>query len=109
MPPRVRSGRTLTVRSYLTIDPVGSLNKYSGPVVVMNGEKDVQIRANVEAPLLMAALKKRAGGEKPLFIVPGASHNLKLVSSDRDPGFTGPAAPAALDKLSEWLESKLSG
>ena len=65
--------------------------------------------ATVDTLLLMLALNRRMDGVQEKFIVPGASHNLKPLKSDTDPGFTGPAAPAALDKLSEWLRSKLSG
>lgn len=95
------------VRSYLTIDPVVPLAKYSGPVLVMNGEKDFQVQATVDAVLLMVALQTRKDGVQEKFIVPNASHNLKPVKSALDPAFTGPATPAALDKLSEWLKHHL--
>ena len=96
------------VRSYLTIDPVVSLAEYDGPVLVMNGEKDVQVRAKVDLPLLMSALERRKAGVQEKFIVPGASHNLKAVESETDPGIAGPAVPAALEKLAEWLKAQLS-
>lgn len=95
------------IGSYLTVDPTLSLKKYDGPVLVLNGEKDVQIRATVDATRLYDALKARKDGKQELFIVPGASHNFKLLKDEKDAGFEGPAAPAMLEKLTTWLKSAL--
>ncbi|MEX2244624.1 MAG: acyl-CoA thioester hydrolase/BAAT C-terminal domain-containing protein [Fimbriimonadaceae bacterium] len=91
------------LHSYLTIDPIVPLAKYAGPALVMNGEKDVQVRADVDATRLYEALKSRKETSQELFIVPGASHNLK----EGGDGFVGPVAPAALDRLSSWLARNL--
>lgn len=93
--------------SYLTVDPTVSLKKYEGPVLVLNGEKDVQIRATVDATRLFEALKTRKDGKQELFVVPGASHNFKVLKDEKDAGFEGPAAPALLEKLTSWLKSAL--
>lgn len=95
------------VRSYLTIDPVRSLKDYSGPVLVLNGEKDVQIRATVDAKRLFENLSLRKGTTQEIFIVPGASHNFKIVKDENDTGFAGPVAPEALDKIASWLKKNL--
>lgn len=95
------------IRSYLTVDPVESLKDYKGPVLVLNGEKDVQIRAEVDAKRLFESLSKRQGTKQELFVVPGASHNFKILKDEKDPGFEGPVAPAALDKIVSWLKANL--
>ena len=48
-------------------------------------------------PLIDALGQRSAPGEA--VIVPGVSHNLKLVTWPTDPGFAGPLAPAVGDKL----------
>ncbi len=95
------------IHSYLTIDPTVPLKQYRGPVLVMNGDKDIQVRADVDAKRLFEALKSRDGTTQDLFIVPGASHCFKEVKSDTDPGFVGPIIPAVLDKLTSWLKANL--
>jgi dienelactone hydrolase len=95
------------LRSYMTIDPTEPLKKYDGPVLVLNGEKDVQVRATVDATRLYEALMARKGGKQELFVVPGASHNFKVVKDEKDTGFEGPAAQAMLEKLTTWLKSAL--
>jgi dipeptidyl aminopeptidase/acylaminoacyl peptidase len=76
-------------------------------VLVINGEKDVQVRADVDAVRLFDALKSRSGSKQELFIVPGASHNFKKVKDDADPAFEGPVVPTMLDKLTSWLKANL--
>jgi dienelactone hydrolase len=95
------------LRSYLTIDPTVPLAKYLGPVLVINGDKDVQVRATVDAPRLFAALKSRPNASQELAIVGGASHCFKAVANDTDPGFDGPVVPQVLAKLTEWLKKSL--
>ncbi len=95
------------IRSYLTVDPVESLKDYKGPVLVLNGEKDIQIRADVDAKRLFENLTKRQGSKQELFVVPGASHNFKVLKDEKDAGFEGPVAPAALDKITAWLKENL--
>ncbi len=96
------------VRSYLTIDPTVTLKQYSGPVLVINGEKDVQVRADVDAKRLFEALKNRKGTSQELFVVPSVSHNFKQVKDDSDPAFEGPIVPAVLDKITAWLKANLA-
>ncbi len=95
------------LRSYLTIDPTAPLREYKGPVLVINGEKDLQVRASVDAPRLYEALKSRDKSVQDLFIVPNASHNFKESRSDTDHAFEGQIVPAMLDKLTSWLKANL--
>ena len=95
------------LRSYMTIDPTVPLAQYQGPVLVLNGEKDAQVRATVDAPRLFEALKRRKGGAQELFVVPGASHCLKTLTSEPGSAFVGPIVPAALEKIAAWLKAKL--
>ena len=85
-------------------DPTRVLPIYEGPVLVLQGEKDIQVSAARDTPLLDAALKRRKRGVFEVFIVPSASHNLKKVDNENvDLGATGPVVPEALDKIGSWM------
>ena len=64
---------------------------YPEPVLVIQGEKDIQVSAARDFPLVVAALKTRSRGTTDSLIVPSASHNLKAVTDENaDPGFPDP-------------------
>jgi len=92
----------------LALDPVKVLSAYSGPVLVIQGEKDIQISPVNDFPLLQSALKERKRGTYKAVVVLSASHNLKKVENENaEPGFTGPVAPHVLDNISEWMKQTL--
>ena len=89
-------------------DPATILSTYSGPVLVIQGEKDVQISATKDFPALQTALKQRKKGTYKAVTVLSASHNLKRVENENvEPGFAGPVVPNALDTISDWLKQTL--
>ena len=95
------------LHSELAFDPIACASSYEGAVLILQGEKDFQVSATLDAPLLEKALKKRVNGRQELFIAPGASHNLKAHKSDSDPGFEGAVEPTTLQKLLDWVKSNL--
>jgi len=88
----------------LLFDPTKAAAAYAGPVLVVQGEKDVQVSAERDAPALMAAIPK---GHGELFLVKGASHCLKHPTSPLDPGLTGDTDKGALDKIAQWSKEHL--
>jgi pimeloyl-ACP methyl ester carboxylesterase len=95
------------LHSEFALDPAKSAAAFRGPVLVIAGEKDVQVSAERDAPELDAALKTRQNDDHMLVVIRGASHNLKPVKTDEEPGFAGDVAPGVLDKLGTWLTAKL--
>jgi dipeptidyl aminopeptidase/acylaminoacyl peptidase len=95
------------LRSYFTIDPADLAARVKGSVLILQGEKDSQVSARQDTPRLENALRSRAGSDAEVLVVPGASHNLKKITGDADPGFTGPVAPEALDRLAAWCKAAL--
>lgn len=95
------------IAGYIRLDPVAQAKAYSGPVLIIQGARDLQVSATRDAPLLQAAFQARPRGSVDVMIVPGASHNFKTVTSDSETGFTGPVVPAALEKIATWLKAKL--
>lgn len=103
------NGSTVSLmRSYLTVDPIVPLKKFTGPVLVLNGENDVQIRATVDAKRLFEAASSRKDTTQELAIIDGASHNLKTVKEgDAMSAFVGPVVPQALEKITAFLKKHL--
>lgn len=91
--------------SVCTLDPANLAAAYKGPVLVVQGDKDIQVSAKRDAPALMAALAK---GSAELFLVPDGTHCMKKYVGPADPGFTGPTLPNVLEKIGSWVTKTLS-
>ena len=92
----------------LALDPTKVVSTYSGPVLVIQGEKDIQVSPVNDFPLVQSALKQRKLGTYRAVVVLSASHNLKRVENENvEPGFAGPVLPQVLDSISEWLKQTL--
>ena len=97
------------VGAYCRIDPSELAKQFSGPVLVINGQSDTQVSAIRDTPLLIAALKSRAGGSVESFIAPDASHNLKSTKTAGDDAFDGPIVPGVLNRIVRFLKTNLKG
>jgi hypothetical protein len=80
-------------------DPAKAAAAFHGPVLVVQGDKDVQVSPTRDAPALMAAIP---AGHGELYVVKGGSHCLKHPTNPLDPGLSGTTDSAALDKISSW-------
>ena len=89
------------------VNPAQLAGEYRGPVLVLNGESDVQVSAERDAKALFAAVKSRKGSE--IVILPLASHNLKSVEDEHDPGLKGPVVPDAIESIDKFLVPKIGG
>ena len=90
------------------LEPASLLSAYTGPVLVIQGEKDIQISPTKDFPVLQSTLKQRKKGTYKALVVLTASHNLKRVENENaEPGFTGPVVPNALSTISDWLKQTL--
>lgn len=92
------------LQSYFTLEPTQLLAKFRGPVLILQGEKDVQISKDRDTPLLERALKPR--GKVEVVIIPSASHNFKKVNdAQKEMGFSGPVVAPTLAKLATFVKS----
>lgn len=99
---------TKLLKSYFTLDPCQLAAKVSSPVLVVQGENDIQISVDRDTSKLVDALKSRAGKSTSVTIVKGASHNLKAVKDPlTDPGFSGPVVQDGLDSITKFFASNL--
>ncbi len=90
----------------LRYDPAKEVRELVQPVLVINGERDMQVSSTRDATPLYEALKTRKDKAQELVLLPGASHVFKSASSDTDFGFEGPVLPAFLEKLESWLKAR---
>ncbi len=88
-------------------NPAKYAAQFPGPVLVIEGALDDQVFPAEDTPLLDAALKTRHPDDHEVFIVPGAGHELKPITSANPTGFNGNVDPAALDKIGTWTAGKL--
>ncbi len=94
------------LQSVLSFDPAKALAGLDLACLLLQGAADRQVvpMADIQ-PLIDALGQRTAPGEA--VVLPGVSHNLKLVTWPNDPGFAGPLAPAVGDKLAGWLKPLL--
>lgn len=94
------------LQSALAFDPAKTLAALDLACLILQGGADHQVVPMVDVqPLIDALAQRNRPGEA--VIVASVSHNLKLVTGPRDPGFAGPVAPAVADKLASWLRPLL--
>ncbi len=91
----------------LALDPAALAGVYAGPVLVLQGERDVQVLADVDAPLLEAALVERTKGVCRVAVIPAASHNFKHVESEEELGMEGDVVSETFEALVPWLRENL--
>ena len=91
----------------LALDPTALARVYRGPVLVLHGGRDIQVLADETVAGLGAALAVRPFGTHRIHVAPEASHNLKPVSGEADPGFKGPVEPSVLDTLVAFVAEAL--
>lgn len=113
VPPGLRAlypgylGRFL--QSCYATDPEKLAERYTGPVLVIAGEQDIQVSVERDAAVLDAALARRTADDHRLVVVPGASHNLKPVTPENAHGLGGEVPPDVLETLSCWVAARLRG
>jgi pimeloyl-ACP methyl ester carboxylesterase len=90
----------------LKVEPAKLVSQFAGPVLVVYGEKDAQESPVLDASALDAALRTRKRDDHEILIVPSASHNLKPVNGDADPGIAGEVPAEAMRKIVAWIKSK---
>jgi fermentation-respiration switch protein FrsA (DUF1100 family) len=95
------------VGAYCRIDPVDLAKTYTGPILVINGQKDTQVSAERDTPRLVKALKGRPTGSVEAYIAPDASHNLKSTKGATDDAFAGPVLPEVLSRVVRFAKTNL--
>ena len=91
------------LQEVLPLDPAAIAASILSPVLIINGERDIQVSPEKDARLLLKAFESRNAGDQELFIVPSASHNLKVVTKPDELGLEGAIEPSVAPKITGWL------
>jgi uncharacterized protein len=88
-------------------DPAALLAQYDGPILILQGKRDLQV------PVRDAQLLKQADSKATLVLLPDANHVLKSVTSDdRAANFATyanpklPLAPSVVDTIANFITAK---
>jgi dienelactone hydrolase len=93
-------------RDLLAYDPAPTLSKLTCPVLVLNGEKDVQVPPQQNLPVIRKALE--AGGNKHFEIdeLPGLNHLFQTAKTGGIGEYSEieeTMSPVAMEKVASWI------
>lgn len=98
------------MQGWATMDPARELATVAHPVLIVQGDKDIQVRTT-DAEALKAALPSAQ-----LFVVPGAAHTLKAASDTlmgvQIPTYTNPSlplVPGVVDSIAAFIGRLATG
>ena len=99
-------------RSLLQYDPAPVLSKLTCPVLILNGEKDVQVPPQQNLPPIRKALE--SGGNKSFEIdeLPGLNHLFQTAKTGGIAEYSEieeTMSPIALEKVASWILKQSSG
>ena len=92
---------------FIAYDPRPTLAKLGAPVLAMNGDKDVQVLAKQNLPAIREALK--ANPDVTIVEWPGLNHLFQTADTGAPVEYARieeTMAPAALDTLTGWVETR---
>ncbi len=96
-------------RFFIDYDPADALREVGIPVLALFGEKDLQVPAGLNLPVMKQALSE--GGSKDFFVevIPGANHLFQqAVSGSVAEYSTLPKefAPGFLERITSWISER---
>lgn len=93
-------------RHFLDYDPRPALRKVTCPVLALNGEKDLQVPAEVNLKAIAAALKEAGNKDVTTLELPSLNHlfqTCKTGSVTEYGQIEETIAPAALESIAKWI------
>jgi pimeloyl-ACP methyl ester carboxylesterase len=99
-------------RHFLDYDPRPALRKVSCPVLALNGEKDVQVPAEVNLKAIAAALKEAGNKDVTTVQLPNLNHlfqTCKTGSVTEYAAIEETLAPVALETIANWITKRTRG
>jgi pimeloyl-ACP methyl ester carboxylesterase len=108
---QVRQMNSPWIRHFLSYDPRPTLEQVTVPVLAINGEKDLQVPAEINLTEIAAALERGGNPDATALMLPGLNH----LFQEADTGSPSEYAqipetmnPAALDAVSSWILSRFA-
>ena len=94
-------------RHFLTFDPAPPLRQVKCPVLVVTGERDLQVPPDENMPPIEEALKAAGNKDYKLVELPELNHLLQTSRTGLPAEYskiTETIAPAALEAIAGWIE-----
>jgi len=93
-------------RYFLTIDPSVIWKKVKCPVLILNGEKDLQVAADVNPPAIEKALKAGKNNSYTTHVMPGLNHLFQHTNTGLPSEYGNieeTFSPVVLKIMSDWI------
>jgi pimeloyl-ACP methyl ester carboxylesterase len=90
--------------SLCLFEPTSAAKDYHGKVLIVQGEKDIQVSPTKDAPILFKAFP---AGVAEMYTASGCSHCMKHPKDATDPGLVGVTDTSVLEKISGWASGTL--
>jgi uncharacterized protein len=93
-------------RDFLTYDPAPTLAKLTCPVLVLNGEKDLQVPPDQNLPPIRKALEGAGNKHFEVVELPGLNHlfqNAKTGAVSEYAEIEETMSPVVMEKISSWI------
>jgi len=99
------------MKSHATQDPAQNIARVPCPVLVLQGEKDIQVSAERDATALQQALEAAGHADFEVVLFPDLDHLFKRSEEEVPTGLEylrrRPLDPALLDTVAAWLNARL--
>jgi pimeloyl-ACP methyl ester carboxylesterase len=99
------------LESHARVDPLANLARVRCPVLVLQGERDVQVSAERDARALEAALDDAGNPDHELVVFPTLDHLFKATVGETSSGLdylkARPVSGQMLDVLAAWLTERV--
>jgi pimeloyl-ACP methyl ester carboxylesterase len=99
-------------RHFLDYDPRPALRKVTCPVLALNGEKDVQVPAEVNLKAIAAALKEAGNKDVTTLQLPRLNHLFQTCKTGAVTEYGAieeTLAAAALETIADWISKRTGG
>jgi fermentation-respiration switch protein FrsA (DUF1100 family) len=94
------------LRYFVITDPVQYWNKVKCPVLALNGDKDMQVSASVNLPVIEKAVRSVGNKNVKTIMLPGLNHlfqHAKTGSTSEYSSIEETFSPEALKIMSDWI------
>jgi pimeloyl-ACP methyl ester carboxylesterase len=100
------------MRSHAQQDPIEHVAGVRCPVLIVQGDRDIQVSTERDARPLLAALETAGHDDHELIVFPELDHLFKKTIGEESSGLdylkSRPVDPAFLDAVSAWLKERLA-
>jgi hypothetical protein len=102
----IKAVTTPWFRDFLAYDPATALRKVACPVLVLNGEKDLQVPPAQNLPAIRKALEEASNKHFEIDELPGLNHLFQTAKTGAPNEYAEieeTISPVALDKIASWI------